>query len=124
MVSVTPVAGLGEAVLLRLAATLERGSEHPLAAAIVAGASERGVRLADAEAFESLTGKGVRGRVDGSTVLLGNRRLMDDLGVATGDAAARADDLRRGGQTVMFRRGRRNARRPGGGRGSDQGQHP
>ncbi len=102
LVSVTPVAGLGEAALLRLAATLERGSEHPLAAAIVAGASERGVRLADAEAFESLTGKGVRGRVDGSTVLLGNRRLMDDLGVATGDAAARADDLRRGGQTVMF----------------------
>ena len=102
LVSVTPVAGLGEAALLRLAATLERGSEHPLAAAIVAGANERGVRLADAEAFESLTGKGVRGRVDGSTVLLGNRRLMDDLGVATGDAAARADDLRRGGQTVMF----------------------
>jgi Cu+-exporting ATPase len=102
LVSVTPVAGLGEAALLRLAATLERGSEHPLAAAIVAGANERGVRLADAEAFESLTGRGVRGRVDGSTVLLGNRRLMDDLGVATGDAAARADGLRRGGQTVLF----------------------
>jgi len=102
LVSVTPFAGSDQTSLLRLAASLERASEHPLANAIVTGALDRGVALAPAEAFESLTGKGVRGRVDGKDVALGNRALMDDLRVALGEAAERADALRRDGQTVMF----------------------
>ena len=91
-----------EADVLHLAASLERGSEHPLAAAIVAGAEARGVPIGPAEDFASVTGKGVTGRVDGRTVALGNRRLMDDLGVALGEIGERADALRRDGQTVMF----------------------
>jgi len=91
-----------EADVLHLAASLERGSEHPLAAAIVAGAEARGVPIGPAEDFASVTGKGVTGRVDGRTVALGNRRLMDDLGVALGEIAERSDALRRDGQTVMF----------------------
>jgi Cu+-exporting ATPase len=102
LVSVQPVGGGDEATLLRMAASLERGSEHPLAAAIVRGAEERGVALAHAESFESFTGKGVRGRVDGRTVALGNRRLLDDLHIAADDATAQADTLRREGHTVMF----------------------
>jgi Cu+-exporting ATPase len=88
--------------LLGLAATLERGSEHPLAAAIVAGAEERGVTLTSASDFRSVTGKGVVGRVDGHEVALGNRRLMEDRRVALGDLLQRADVLRRDGETVMF----------------------
>ena len=102
LVSVTAVAGGDQASLLRLAASLERASEHPLANAIVTGAVDRGVELVPADAFESFTGKGVRGRVDGKDVALGNRALMDDLRVALGEAAQRADELRRDGQTVMF----------------------
>jgi Cu+-exporting ATPase len=88
--------------MLRLAASIERGSEHPLAAAIVSGAEARGLALAASEGFRSLTGKGVIARVDGRDVALGNRRLMDDLGVAPGSLAGRAEALRRDGQTVMF----------------------
>ena len=102
LVSIQPVGGLDEATLLRMAASLERGSEHPLAAAIVSGAAERGVPLSPAESFESITGQGVRGRVDGHSVALGNLRLLDDLRVAAADAATRADSLRREGHTVMF----------------------
>jgi Cu+-exporting ATPase len=102
LVSVTTLAGTDEGTLLRLAASLERASEHPLASAIVSGALERSVALAAAEAFESFTGKGVRGRVDGKDVALGNRALMDDLRIALGEATGRADTLRRDGQTVMF----------------------
>ncbi|MCK6530360.1 copper-translocating P-type ATPase [Myxococcota bacterium] len=102
LVAVEAAAGADGAEVLRLAASLERGSEHPLAAAIVAGAGERGLALAEAEAFESVTGKGVRGRVDGRDVALGNRRLMEDLGVDPGDLTARADGLRAEGQTVML----------------------
>jgi P-type Cu+ transporter len=102
MVSVTLTGPIDETSLLRLAAALERGSEHPLAAAIVTGATERGVALAKAENFESVTGKGVRGRVDGKEVALGNARLLADLGVAAGGHVARADALRSEGQTVMF----------------------
>jgi P-type Cu+ transporter len=91
-----------ESDLLRLAASLERGSEHPLAAAIVAGAEERKLTLSAVEDFRSITGKGVVGRVEGQTVALGNHQLMQDLGVAIGDLAKRADALRRDGQTVMF----------------------
>jgi Cu+-exporting ATPase len=102
LVSVTLAGSYDELTLLRLAATLERGSEHPLAAAIVNGATERGVTLSNAANFESVTGKGVRGRVDGKTVALGNARLLSDLGVDPGDYGARADALRSEGQTVMF----------------------
>ncbi|NJD62475.1 MAG: copper-translocating P-type ATPase [Deltaproteobacteria bacterium] len=101
---VTVVAGKDweEAGLLRLAASLERGSEHPLAAAIVSGTQDRGVELAGADSFESVTGKGVKGRVDGHSVGLGNRRLLEDLGIDPGEFAGKAEALRKDGQTVMF----------------------
>ena len=102
LVSLVPHGGVSEAELLRLAATLERGSEHPLAAAIVRGAEDRGVTVSAAEQFESLTGRGVRGVVEGRNVALGNARLLQELGVDPGDLPANADDLRREGQTVMF----------------------
>jgi Cu+-exporting ATPase len=89
--------------LLRLAASLERGSEHPLGAAIVAGAQARGVALGEPTGFRSITGKGVAGAVDGATVGLGNLALLDELGIPAGpDATSRADELRRRGQTVAF----------------------
>ncbi len=102
LVTVEALGGTVEADVLRLAASLERGSEHPLAAAIVAGAGERDVALDGARNFESLTGRGVRGEVDGRSVALGNRTLLDELGVDVGPLAARAEALRGEGQTVMF----------------------
>jgi P-type Cu+ transporter len=102
LVTVEPAGGRPADELLRLAASLERGSEHPLAAAIVNGAEERGAAPVAAEGFRSVTGKGVLGRVDGHDVALGNRRLMEDLGVALGGLAERAEALRGKGQTVMF----------------------
>jgi Cu+-exporting ATPase len=102
LVAVLPEAGHDEATVLRLAASLERGSEHPLAEAIVAGAEERGVELAKAEDFEAVTGKGVRGLVDGKAVALGNARLMADMGL-DGAALSRTADARCDqGETVMF----------------------
>jgi len=101
LVGVVPVAS-DESTLLRTAASLERGSEHPLAEAIVRGAAERGVALGDASDFQSVTGKGVTGRVDGRHVALGNRALMGDLRVDVGASGERADTLRSEGQTVMF----------------------
>jgi Cu+-exporting ATPase len=94
--------GVPEGDLLRLAASLERASEHPLANAIVAGATERGAALAEAIGFESLTGRGVRGQVDGRSVALGNKRLFEQLGLDLGPLATRAEELRGDGQTVMF----------------------
>jgi Cu+-exporting ATPase len=102
LTSAVTAAGFDEATLLRLAATLERGSEHPLAAAIVSGSEERGVRLGEASRFESVTGKGVRGDVDGQAVALGNRALMDHLGAELGSLAQAAETLRAQGQTAMF----------------------
>jgi P-type Cu+ transporter len=102
LVSVVAGPGLEEAELLRLAASLERGSEHPLSAAIVRGAQERGVAVGSAEAFESVTGKGVKGRVGGQDVALGNRALMEHLGLEAASMEARAEELRNEGQTVMF----------------------
>jgi Cu+-exporting ATPase len=102
LVSVAPAAGFDEATLLRLAATLERGSEHPLAAAIVRGSEERGIALGETSGFESFTGKGVRGSVDGRAVALGNLSLMAQLGIEPGEVATRAEELRADGQTVMF----------------------
>jgi P-type Cu+ transporter len=102
LVTVEPAEGWDEAGLLRVAASLERGSEHPLASALVQGAADRNVALEEAEQFESVTGKGVRGRVAGHTVALGNRSLLDEAGIATDALAARAEALRTEGQTVLF----------------------
>jgi Cu+-exporting ATPase len=102
LVGVESVGILAESALLRLAATLERGSEHPLAAAIVAGAHERGVELGKTASFESVTGKGVIGEVGGRRVALGNAALLDSLGIDPGMLADRAETLRHQGQTVMF----------------------
>ena len=96
------VTGVDENELLHLAASLERGSEHPLAAAIVKGAEERGLTLAAADDFASQTGKGVTGSVDGRQVAIGNPALLAGLGLDPGDLASRADALRREGQTVML----------------------
>jgi Cu+-exporting ATPase len=102
LVTVVVADGGNEMELLHLAASLERGSEHPLAAAIAAGAKKRGTEVSSAEDFSSITGKGVTGRVDGRKVALGNRQLLKDLGIAPGSLAEQADELRAAGQTVMF----------------------
>src|SRR5687768_10081467 len=102
LVSVVTTSGIDEATLLRLAASLERSSEHPLAAAIVGGAQERGLELVEATGFDSITGKGVRGEVDGRTVLLGNRALLDELKIDMREVAPKAEELRADSQTVMF----------------------
>ena len=99
---VVPAKDADEVEVLRLAAALERGSEHPLAAAIVEGAEERGLALADATDFASHTGKGVSGVVDGRKVALGNKVLLADLGVDPSPLMARADELRFERQGVMF----------------------
>jgi Cu+-exporting ATPase len=85
-----------------VAASLERGSEHPLATAIVDGALDRGVKLEPTSSFESVTGKGVKGMIGGRHVALGNRKLLEDLGIDAGELVGRADELRAEGQTVMF----------------------
>lgn len=102
LVSVVARPGQDETALLNLAARLEQGSEHPLAAAIVAGAHERGITVGGAQDFRSITGKGVVGSVDGQTVTLGNRALLDELQIEAGELLERAEELRRKGQTVMF----------------------
>ncbi|HEX6095425.1 MAG TPA: heavy metal translocating P-type ATPase [Thermoanaerobaculia bacterium] len=91
-----------ETELLRLAASVERASEHPLAAAILGGAESRGIRVEAAKQFESITGKGVFGVVDNHRVFLGNRLLLDEIHVQPGALAEWADKLRGDGQTVMF----------------------
>jgi P-type Cu+ transporter len=101
--SIVPAPGFDEGTLLRFAASLERGSEHPLASAILQGAVQRGVALSEASGFASLTGKGVKGRVEGRAVALGNARLLDELGVALpAPLGERAAALRSEGQTVMM----------------------
>ena len=102
LVSVIAAAGATEAEVVALAAGLERGSEHPLAAAILAGAVERTVASADLSEFRSVTGRGVTGVAGGRRVALGNARLMEELGVEPGPLAGRAAALRAEGQTVMF----------------------
>ncbi len=97
-----PAAGVEEKHLLKFAASLERSSEHPLAAAIVAGAAEKDISLVDIVDFNSITGKGVRGRIDGQEVLLGNLRLMTDASIPVDGLAEKAEQMRRQGQTVMF----------------------
>ena len=100
--AIVPAAGLTEDDVLRLAAGLERSSEHPLAAAIVAAATERGVAAEEPSGFASVTGKGVTGTVGGRFVALGNAKLMADNGIALGGLADRADELRGSGATALF----------------------
>ena len=101
-VGASAVAGVDESDLVRLAASLERGSEHPLAAAIVAGAAERGLSLDEARDFTSVTGQGVRGTVGDRAVALGNRALMEALGIDPSSLADAAETRRADGETVMF----------------------
>jgi len=102
LVGITATGAVGEGELLRLVASLERGSEHPLAAAIVKGAEEREVKLSSVSDFVSETGKGVIGSVDGKRVAVGNQALFASLGVDPGGLPERADGLRREGQGVML----------------------
>ncbi len=102
LVSITALAGFTDAEVLRIAASLERGSEHPLAAAIVAGAEERKLTLAAAQDFKSVTGQGVSGRIEGRTVALGNEQMMRALGVPLDAVPTDADVQRKDGHTVMF----------------------
>ncbi len=102
LVDVTPAAGTDAKMLLRLAASLERGSEHPIAAAIVAGARERKVALLKPESFEAITGEGAQGVVSGQDVALGNSRMMARLGLDPAELAPLADDHARAGKTVLF----------------------
>jgi Cu+-exporting ATPase len=102
LVTVSPLNGHDEAEILKLAASLERGSEHPLAGAIIAGAKERAIELMSSEHFESITGKGVRGSIGGRIVALGTEKLLADLGIDSTPMDEQAVRLRQGGQTVMF----------------------
>jgi Cu+-exporting ATPase len=102
LMTVEPLPGFDEATILRLTASLESVSEHPLAAAIVSGAQERGVAVSPVTGFQSVTGQGVTGAVDGRQVAIGNLRYMESLGVSAALLAERADALRREGQTVML----------------------
>jgi Cu+-exporting ATPase len=102
LVGVTAIGPFGEDELLRLAASLERGSEHPLAAAIVRGAEERGLTFGAVGDFTSETGKGVVGIVEGRRVAVGNLALFASLGIEPAGLAARAEELRKDGQSVML----------------------
>jgi Cu+-exporting ATPase len=102
LAEVYAVQGKDEQAVLFSAASLEKGSEHPLAAALVAGAESKGIMPAKAESFQSVTGKGVTGKVDGHMVALGNRRLIEDIGIDPGKLSAKAEQMRAEGQTVMF----------------------
>ncbi len=102
LVGVSPLDDRNEDEILRLAASLERGSEHPLAAAIAEGAAERGLELTDADDFQSVTGKGIVGTVDGRSVAVGNRALMEDRAALPEAAVEHAEALRSEGKTVMF----------------------
>jgi Cu+-exporting ATPase len=103
LVSVRAALGFEESLLLQLAGTLERGSEHPLATAVVAGALERGVALGSARGFRSLTGLGVSGTVEGRAVALGNERLLSQLGAVLPDELVpEVERMRSEGQTVML----------------------
>jgi len=100
--TVVAAAGEQEDELVRLAATLEQGSEHPLGAAVIAAARERGLKLSPSEKFESITGRGIRGKVDEKEVAVGNENWFKELGIVDSTLSSRADELRRNGQTVIF----------------------
>jgi P-type Cu+ transporter len=100
--AIVPAPGLSEVELLPLAASLERSSEHPLAAAIVNAAKDRGAATQEPADFASVTGKGVTGKIGGRSVALGNAKLMADLGISFGDLEHEADALRGDGATALF----------------------
>jgi Cu+-exporting ATPase len=102
VVAVRPAPGQTEGEIVRLAASLERGSQHPLAAAIVAAAQEHGVALAEASDFEAPPGKGVAGSVEGRRIVIGNLRILMEAGIDAGGLAAEAERLRQDGATVVF----------------------
>jgi Cu+-exporting ATPase len=102
LTDVVVLAGEDEAAILTLAAALEKGSEHPLAEAIVTGAAAKGIEAGDTKGFEAVTGKGVQGTVGGRKVALGNAAMMHDLGLNIEAAQAQADTLRATGKTAMF----------------------
>jgi P-type Cu+ transporter len=102
LVALRTAPGVGEDVLLKLAASLERGSEHPLAAAIVRAAADRNLALAKVEGFESVPGKGVSGTIDGRKVALGNRAMMQAAQIDVGALEGQADELRNDGATAIF----------------------
>ena len=102
LMTVVPAASVNERELLRYAASIERGSEHPLAAAIVNGALAREVEVVNAHHFESTTGKGVKGTVEGHQVALGNQSLLQELDIPADELISHAEELRAQGQTVMF----------------------
>src|SRR5207247_1439095 len=100
--TVVAAAGEQEGELVRLAASLEQGSEHPLGAAVIAAARERGLKLSPSEKFESITGRGIRGKVDEKEVAVGNENWFKELGIVDSTLSSRAEELRRNGQTVIF----------------------
>ena len=100
--AIVPAPGHAEPDLLRLAAAVERASEHPLALAIVAAAEQRGLAIAPVADFDSPTGRGAMGRVEGSRILLGNARFLTDQGVGTGALETAAEELRASGATAIF----------------------
>jgi Cu+-exporting ATPase len=102
VVAAVPAEGFDEPTVLSLGASLERSSEHPLAAAIVASAKQRSIEMKNVTEFNSITGKGVAGTIEGRKVVVGNAKLLDDLGVARTDLDLRADMFRREGATAMF----------------------
>jgi Cu+-exporting ATPase len=100
--AIVPAAGLSVSEVLQLAASLERSSEHPLAAAIVTSARDRSASTQEPTDFASVTGKGVTGKIGGRSVALGNAKLMADVGIALGDLEHKADELRNDGATALF----------------------
>ena len=102
LMEVVTVSGFDQNETLRLVASLEKGSEHPLASAIVKGAEERGITPAAVQDFTSITGKGVKGTIDGHSVALGNKALLLSLGIDSTPLSAKAEKLRAKGQTAMF----------------------
>lgn len=102
LLSIVPSQGVSERDLLQLAASIEKASEHPIAAAIVVHAAKLGLSLNEPDEFESVTGRGVKARIGMKSVAVGNARLMDDIGIMPDAGSARAEELRKEGQTVMF----------------------
>ena len=102
VVSIESAQGFSEEDILSFAASLEKGSEHPLAAAVVAAATERGAALSEPKHFQSFTGKGVAGTVGDAAVVLGNQKFLEERGVDIKDLLSRAEQLRREAQTVVF----------------------
>ncbi|MDP2278221.1 MAG: heavy metal translocating P-type ATPase [Nitrospirota bacterium] len=102
LINIIPANGFDEKSVLHFGASIERGSEHPLASAIVKGAEERGISLTDVDGFDSVTGKGVMGKIEGHKIALGNLKLLEDMGIDPGGLSQKAEAMRTEGQTVMF----------------------